>query len=246
MCGLFGAIGNVASNKELIRALAVLNMTRGKDSTGFFSLRQEPTEGNLFRAMMKVAEPAYVAIKDDNFPRLFENGVYAVCGHVRAATMGSVCTKNAHPFTHGNTVGSHNGVVHNVGELKKTLGATYDVDSNYLIHLIDTKESVEEAAGSINLVWNKIDDSLGASVRIARHDNSLYYATDDNGECLIYSSDDDDLQYAMAIVGLKWKVQPLSNDNQMPIWCENGKMTRFSTMEFKCKTHGGHRGNYND
>lgn len=231
MCGLFGAVGKIAKNKALIRGLACHNIDRGRDSTGFFALKS----GEKKRMILRAAQPAYEFIVNEHFNSLFTDDVYAICGHVRQATHGSICSENAHPFRVGNTVGAHNGMVSNVEELKGIVGKKYEVDSQYLIHLIEERESIKDAAGSLNLVYHKDNDSLGADLRIARHSNPMHLAWCSKKNNLIYSSDDDHLKYAMAQIGINWKIEKLEDDSQLALFIQDGLVANTEQLKFECK-----------
>lgn len=95
-------------------------------------------------------------------------------GHVRYATHGANTDRNAHPFTHGNIVYAHNGMISNYLSLQ--LGI--EVDSECLGPLISEK-SLQRAVGSVGLVWFD-----GAEMFIYRKNQFLMAATwrfaDDN------------------------------------------------------------------
>ena len=174
MCGVFGMIGKV--NPDVIRSLAIANRERGTDSLGFFR-----SDG----AIWKQAKDAMHALPDAasflGWPKS-----WFIVGHTRAATQGSVCKPNAHPFRFGNIVGVHNGIV--------DAPVKYRVDSEYLF------ERLNECKGDYQSAWSMIDGYWtnawydGKSVWLACHDNKLSLMVTKNA--IVFSSDSAHLRAA--------------------------------------------------
>ena len=102
-----------------------------------------------------------------------------VAGHTRAATRGTVCNENAHPFKYGRFVGAHNGMVR--------APWSYRVDSQFLIdslnrHKGDYQRVFQRIGGYWGLVWTD-----GEALYLQSHDNEIALARD--GEAWYYSSD---------------------------------------------------------
>jgi asparagine synthetase B (glutamine-hydrolysing) len=137
MCGLFGAVGHTIDPATL-RELAILNESRGRDSTGFFTSAGEVSKDiQAATVWLRHAENRLFLdrVCDDN---------WAVCGHTRSGTRGSVCQDNAHPFEKGEIVGAHNGAV-------ASAPATYAVDSMWLFELLSQQPpgAYQAALGAI-------------------------------------------------------------------------------------------------
>ncbi len=177
MCGLFGAIGP-GINPLIIRALAIANRSRGKESIGFFD-----STGKKIKSASDPTE----CLTRSNFSAFIERKHWFIAGHTRKATRGSINKKNAHPFRFGNYIGSHNGQV--------TAPAEYDVDSMFLFDRLHNckgnySKAFEGIAGYWALTWYD-----GAHFYLQAHDNRLHLAR--KGNTWYYSSDKDHLSAAL-------------------------------------------------
>ncbi len=180
MCGIFGAVSMGGKiNMTAIKGLAWANRQRGTDSIGFFD-----SEGRIIR---KACDPA--AALADKGMQTWLNGFngWAVCGHTRFATQGSVCKRNAHPFRYGDITGSHNGMV--------DAPRNFIVDSEYLFDVIATKgyKALEDVDGYWGLSWFDASDN---SFWLTMHDGQLAYTVCD--DVVYYSSD---YKHLASIVG---------------------------------------------
>lgn len=157
MCGLFGTIGPVPNKLALLRALSVLNMERGTDSTGIasinaqtnsFTIRKSPTDANKFWPQIKLTSAGDCVI-----------------GHTRHATSGAVNTQNAHPWKIHKIIGAHNGMVWNEHGVKRYLkevyndDVKYEVDSQYLLHMMAHYGNLGNASGMLNLTYWDMQES---------------------------------------------------------------------------------------
>jgi len=134
MCGIFGGIGKV--DPAIIRALAIANRERGTDSLGFFDsrMRMEKAAGDPMDLLPAMNDFILEACKG-----------WFVAGHTRLATRGAKTDRNAHPFQYGLVVGSHNGVVQAPNR--------YEVDSEYLIDLLDLNTNYQTALEKVPGYW---------------------------------------------------------------------------------------------
>ena len=180
MCGIFGAVslgGKI--NMTAIKGLAWANRQRGTDSIGFFD-----SEGRVIR---KACDPS--AALADKGMQTWLNGFngWAIGGHTRYATQGSVCKRNAHPFRYGNITGSHNGIV--------DAPRNYTVDSEYLFATIASKgyKALEDVDGYWGLSWF---DAYDNSFWLTMHDGQLAFTVCD--DVVYYSSDS---KHLASIVG---------------------------------------------
>lgn len=176
MCGLYGSIG-ATSDPRIIRCLAILNESRGKDATGFF---------NAHGAFWKHAERSTIELCDRKATKWIEDScrkTWAVCGHCRASTRGGATTRNAHPFIYGKVIGSHNGVIPDSPK-------EYPVDTEWAIDLLskadpgDYQGALGGVAGWYVLTWlDQRDKSIyllnwEGSLNITLYNNVWYYSTE--------------------------------------------------------------------
>ncbi len=177
MCGLFGAIGP-GINPLIIRALAIANRTRGKESLGLFD-----SSGKKIKS---AADPTECLTRS-NFSAFIERKHWFIAGHTRKATRGVANKKNAHPFRFGNYIGAHNG--------QCTAPINYAVDSQYLFDKLHQNhgnyiEAFKGIQGYWALTWFD-----GSHLYLMAHDNKLTLAR--KGNTWYYSSDKDHLNAAI-------------------------------------------------
>lgn len=141
MCGIFGMIGKSNIDFQKVKLLMYLNRDRGTDGVGIY-----------------VNDKIY---KEDLDARSFLYTIGNVTtnlalGHTRKTSVGKSVKDNTHPFEIGNIIGAHNGTLTNIDELKKITGKNYDVDSQYIIHLLDgttPEETFRQLEGTFALWW---------------------------------------------------------------------------------------------
>ena len=173
MCGIAFAVGpNI--NPLIIRALAIANQKRGKDSFGMFDSTGKK---------IKSASPAIDCLTRNNFSEFIARSHWFISLHTRLATRGAVNKRNAHPFRFGKYIGVHNGHV--------DAPAIYDVDSMYLFDQLhkssgDYAKAFAGIAGYWSLVWFD-----GSHLYVQAHDNKIHLAR--IGETWYGSSDRDHL-----------------------------------------------------
>jgi glucosamine 6-phosphate synthetase-like amidotransferase/phosphosugar isomerase protein len=170
MCGLFAGIGKLNSNRMI--ALGSMNEERGTDSVGLAYL-----VGKEVR-LAKVAERPCVGLNITIRKEVTEAAVSGLfIGHTRAATQGTVNSRNAHPFIDDGIAFAHNGIISN-----DEIFGKYEVDSESLIHGIKAKD-FSKYEGAIALVW--IEDGklkayrCGNPLYRGRHNGAIYLASDD-------------------------------------------------------------------
>lgn len=187
MCGLFGAIGKDIDASR-VRALAIANRGRGKDSLGFFD-----SSGKVVK---QAGDPCEVLGREDVTQFIAHTDRWFIAGHTRAATRGEVKRRNAHPFKYGNILGSHNGMV--------KAPAEFAVDSMYIFHRLnkckgDYQRALEDISGYWSLTWFD-----GDSLFVQMHNNTLWFAK--IGETFYYSSTKVHLRSALGDVEC-WEVE---------------------------------------
>lgn len=149
MCGIIGVSSPDNIDPSEIRILLMLAQDRGRDSTGFATPDM----------MSKKAESA-----DEFIRRQIPDNTNLLIGHTRAKTTGAINNRNAHPFSNGKLVGTHNGYISNWWNLKKEEDLSHmKVDSEVIWHLINKyglKESIPKLQGSFALAWIDENDQL--------------------------------------------------------------------------------------
>src|ERR1035437_1342541 len=169
MCGLFAGIGKLSSNRMI--ALGSMNEERGTDSVGIAYLQK-----NEIR-IAKIAERPCVGLNISLRKEVTEAAISGLfIGHTRAATQGTITSRNAHPFLDDGIAFAHNGIIINDGDFGK-----YEVDSESLIHGIKAKD-FSKYEGPIALLW--IEDGklkayrCGNPLARGRHNGSTYLASE--------------------------------------------------------------------
>jgi len=184
MCGLFGSIGFIPHKNSVLSELSLLNMERGTDSTGVASINTRNGAFTIRKAPRNAAD----------FLPQFRTTIAGDCiiGHTRHATCGSINTKNAHPWRIHNIIGAHNGMVWNETSVKRYLKEMYndevhyEVDSQYLLHMMAHYGNMGNAIGMLNLTyWDMLNNQL----IMTAHKNPLNLAVDVNNRWAFWSSD---------------------------------------------------------
>lgn len=187
MCGIFGAIKQDRRRIDMgvLRALAIVNRERGKESLGFFD-----STGEIYK---KADDPIDVLAKGECTEWLdrAEQEAWFVVGHTRYSTRGAVCDENSHPFEYGDVIGSHNGIL--------DAPMTYKVDSEYAIDLLnqhksDYQKALENEWGYWTLAWY---DKRKKELFVTMHDNMCGIVK--YRGCWYFSSDPDHLSTALGV-----------------------------------------------
>src|SRR5690606_5675856 len=123
LCGIAGIFSQTVglTERELFEGLLMLNVYRGKDSTGVVrinELKKGVPYAQVKRAV--VSSPGFVASKYghdmlydlDKKEAKDTSKTTGYIGHCRAATKGEIKVQNAHPFRFDHTIGVHNGTIH--------------------------------------------------------------------------------------------------------------------------------------
>ncbi len=114
MCGLFGMASTYLSQGELalLRPMVHLSSLRGVDSVGVCHIFKEKkkTQTHILKGAVLPAKLIY-SDELEEFQKKHHNNIYAVLGHTRHATVGTVKASNAHPFRVEHIVWMHNGSI---------------------------------------------------------------------------------------------------------------------------------------
>lgn len=235
MCGLYGIMGHVPNHKEVVTSLALKNQDRGSHSTGYadifikpnnFVIRKDARSAFQFKGQLKLT-----------------NGDIVI-GHTRFATTGKICARNAHPWNIGNLIGAHNGVVMNeysVADYMKEVHsdtASYEVDSQYLIHMLDRYGHMGNARGMLNVIyWDMRDKTLNFII----YNNPMHLAIDVNHHWLLWSSQKDHLEAVVKEHDLMGKVKISSLKEEMLTFELNNNLLYVATSEVPFdKEHRNH------
>lgn len=130
MCGIVGFISSEGFVKSLEREkwfsqALFTNTLRGGDSTGMFFVDNKSGKVGTFKKALHA--PDFLDLGKVNTIINKSQNYSIIIGHNRAATKGSITSKNAHPFKHDGITCVHNGTIYNHRSLKGC--SNFDVDS---------------------------------------------------------------------------------------------------------------------
>jgi|3_EtaG_2_1085321.scaffolds.fasta_scaffold00183_35 predicted glutamine amidotransferase len=200
MCGIVGVAGRLTTKEEQVfKDLLFFDTVRGIHSTGVVAVDSSFSVNTLKKAL-----PAPEFLELSRFSKVMGGINRVLIGHNRSATSGKVIDENAHPFTHGNIVGVHNGTLDRTHKLPEK--HTFTVDSDNLIYSMD-KEGVAATykllQGSCAMVWwNKQSNTL----HMLRNDERpLHYGYLKGSEVIVFASELEMLRFAVRRKGLEFE-----------------------------------------
>jgi asparagine synthetase B (glutamine-hydrolysing) len=216
MCGIFGVVfGKDAAIKpafttEVMRKLYACSQTRGSEAAGLTVVNGESIDvlkqagsverflaSSAFHRLMQRAEEQYEKNRSGASPIAL-----AMSGHTRLVTNGFQSNEdNNQPVIANGTVGIHNGIIVNDGELwarNPGIARRSDVDTEVLVNLLrkhfDDKSDIAWAtqqayreikgAASIAFVFDKLDDLL-----LATNTGSLHYVVNEKRTFFAFASE---------------------------------------------------------
>lgn len=174
MCGLAGVIlkqkTRSASDLEVLSGAFEDMMyeadMRGGHATGFAII---DNKGDYLICKRKGDASEFFSYNDvyENLD-LVHDGVTCLMGHTRYSTLGSPNrNRNNHPIRTGNTIGTHNGSIHNHKQLfeKYNMERFAEVDSEAIFRLYETSKNAKDFAdnrlpdvkGKVAIVWADIE-----------------------------------------------------------------------------------------
>ncbi len=174
MCGLAGIIlekqdrskKDIDIIKSSFRDMLIEADTRGGHATGFAILDRQ---GGYLIYKRPVDAWRFFGSKDAyDVLDITYNNVTCIMGHTRYATKGKPSiNKNNHPIRAGNTIGTHNGSIHNHKELFRRYGMSRyaQVDSEAIFRLYETSQGAKDFAdnrlpdvrGRVAIVWADLE-----------------------------------------------------------------------------------------
>jgi len=191
MCGIVGVVSvNLTANeRKAFRNLLVMDVLRGKHSTGIIAVDDQ--------GECNINKKAYLPEDFLELPRTKSliNSAHTVCliGHNRYATAGNVNNNNAHPFEFDNVVGVHNGTLGKYKELDDNWA--FEVDSECLYNHIDRNglQSAIDAVGGydkgVNAWALAMVDKKTNQLIITRNDSRPMFYTKTKDGALFFASE---------------------------------------------------------
>jgi len=193
---------------------------RGRDGTGVVVV---DNLGNVEMAKAALPVDAFAATNEfrDLNVTAFRTG-WAMFGHNRAATRGSVTDENSHPFVvDDNIILVHNGTFN--GDHKKLKDT--EVDSEAIAHMLAETDTTENALRKVNaafaLMWYNVDKKELNVIRNSQRP-LWYMETDDS---YLYSSEEAFLLFVKEKYKLKCK--------RLPFEIKEASLSKFALNEDK-------------
>lgn len=204
MCGIVGYISlkdeaHPLGKRHFSDYALMLDTLRGSDSTGIIRVNNEFDVHTLHTT---APGAQYVHTEEyDEWMKKFDG--WAMIGHNRAATAGSVKLENAHPFTFGQVTMVHNGTLHQQGKTMPGYDPKLEVDSMQIAKALSrTKpkskhvaELLEKIDGSFALVWvDRRDDSINMCRNSSR---PIHFGFNRSKDIMYFMSDGNHLRSIM-------------------------------------------------
>lgn len=196
MCGLVGVFGRITwDDRKRFESLLRMDIVRGEDSTGMFSVINGQAE--VYKSLALPTE--FLQIK--TVEKLIRDTDTALIGHNRAATQGSVTAAYAHPFQHGHITLIHNGTLRGQTGLTKQYGSYYNAftesDSEAicasLADVDDPAEVIENLSGAFALIWH---DSRDDSINFVRNNERPLHMLEVVNDRAIFLSSEKGILYS--------------------------------------------------
>lgn len=181
MCGIIGGAGRLfKAQEDMVMQLLMLDTQRGPHSTGLLSVAKVTGLPQIIKSLGTPWDLFDVPAFDTFWKRQHK----VLLGHNRWATKGKITVRNAHPFSHGNIIGVHNGTLKDQSLL--TNHKNFEVDSDNIIHDINQHGAVatiKKLDGAYCLVW--FNELLQTINFVRNNERPLFLAKSKDG-CSIY------------------------------------------------------------
>jgi asparagine synthetase B (glutamine-hydrolysing) len=259
MCGIFGIVISAGSNfdknilNDHLKNLYILSESRGKEASGIAVRHNHAID------VLKAAIPASKFVRSNEYQSIIQNVVegiskegssekcsIAAIGHSRLVTNGRQdLDLNNQPVIKDGAVCIHNGIIVNDNELwtrNPDLTRSSDIDTEVLVSLLQmfrrkgnsliqsTRNTFTliEGAASIAVLFEDTDNLL-----LATNTGSLYTATSNNGDFLVFASEKYILEQLTRIPSLTqyWKesaIQQVKPFSGCVVDISSLKITKFS------------------
>lgn len=200
MCGIAGVYAQNLTQDEanIFSQLLMLNQFRGMDSTGVFAVLDPDKKHDKPWSIYDkdCYDSTYFITTGDKGRDYLLSHVdkLALVGHCRAATVGKIEKKNAHPFDFPNIIGVHNGTM----TIDLPNDKEHDTDSEALLHHIndagvDAAFAEMDWGSAYSLVW--FDKRNGTLNFLRNEKRPLWFAFGYAGTTLYWSSEKRALQF---------------------------------------------------
>lgn len=225
MCGIVGYISvsdkaHPLAKRHFSDYALMLDTLRGSDSTGIIRVNKEFD----VHTMHTTAAGRKFVHTDEYDKWMQEFDGWAMIGHNRAATAGSVKLENAHPFTFGEVTMVHNGTLHNGGRSVPGFDPTLEVDSMQIARALsetgpehsEVKKLLARIDGSFALVWV---DRRDQSINMCRNSSRpLHFGFNESKDIMWFMSDGNHLHAITQSLGKSpSKVNSIYNMDKMKL-----------------------------
>lgn len=217
MCGIWGFSSNdksltVSDCQAVVKKLFLLSVSRGKEAAGIAGVTAD--KASIFKRAVPAAEMIHQRAYQEwieKFLKAKADGTFALIGHSRLATNGSVqIGDNNQPVICKNVICVHNGIIVNVDKLwgdHSELTRCSEVDSEVFAALLSdyvAKESAGEAENSSAVISQAVKNvyteikgmastlSILADRKIlvaATNNGSLYQCISEDGQSVLFASE---------------------------------------------------------